>query len=77
MSNYLNFTFWINESEMTDLEKEKYPKYKTTQGYLKTISQKEGWSNMWGNLNDEDKKEFISLPNFDSAIFEEITGIKV
>ena len=76
MANGLNFTFWIHENEMSDAEKEKFPFYKTTGGYLKAIPFKEGWTNFWGNLSDDDKKEFTSLPNFDPAKFELITGIK-
>ena len=77
MSNNLNFTFWVYERDMTNSEKEKFPSYKTTGGYLKSIPHKEGWANFWGNLDESDKKEFTSLPNFDSAKFESITGIKV
>lgn len=77
MNNLLNFTFWIYPSEMSEKEKQDNPKYETTEGYLKTISYKEGWDNMWGNLSDKDKSEFTSLPNFDSSIFESITGIKI
>jgi hypothetical protein len=73
----LHFTFWIDESEMSAAEKEKYPSHKTTGGYLKNIPIKEGWANFWGNLQDSDKKEFTSLPNFDSKKFESLTGIKI
>ena len=76
MANGLNFNFWVWESEMNDSEKEKFHSYKTTGGYLKTIPYKEGWANFWGNLSDENKKVFTSLPNFDPAKFEYITGIK-
>jgi len=72
----LNFNFWVRENEMNDSEKEKYPSYKTTGGYLKTIPYKEGWANFWGNLSDENKKVFTSLPNFDPDKFKYITGIK-
>ena len=47
------------------------------EGYLKTIPMKEAWANAWNNWTDENKKVFTSLPNFDAAIFEKITGIKV
>jgi Pentapeptide repeats (8 copies) len=77
MSNYLNFNFWINSSEMSEDEKKQYPKHEKTGGYLKRIEYKEGWANMWGNLSDIDKSEFTKLPNFDSKIFESITGIKI
>ena len=72
----LDPTIWVPMSIMTDEEKSNYPKYETTEGYLKTIGLKEAWKNMWGNLSDSDKAVFTSLPNFDANIFEEITGIK-
>ncbi len=73
----LNFTFRVYANEMTDQEKLDNPKYETTEGYLKTISYKEGWANFWGNLNETDKKIFTNIENFDKDIFEEITGIKI
>jgi len=75
--NSIDPTIWVRESIMTDKEKLDNPKYKTTEGYLKTITMKEAWINMWGNMTDENKKIFTTLPNFDSDIFFEITGIKL
>ena len=77
MAEYLNFTFWIPFSQMSEEEKKNNPKAETTEGYLKTISHKEGWANMWGNLTAESKKVFLDLPNFDAKKFKEITGIDV
>lgn len=31
---------------------------------------------MWDKLTDKEKAEVVKIPNFDSEIFEEITGIK-
>jgi hypothetical protein len=70
-------TIWVPMSMMTDEEKKAYPKYETTEGYLKTIPMKEAWANFWHNLSDSKKKLFTSLENFDPEIFEEITGIKI
>ena len=72
----LENTFWIESSMMTEIEKQDYPSHKTTGGYLKTITLKEAWGNLWGNLDDALKNVFLSLPNFDANKFEEITGIK-
>lgn len=77
MLNGLSFTFWINASEMNEQEKKANPKYETTEGYLKTIPHNKGWANFWGNLSDEDKKEFTSLPNFDASTFFKCTGIQL
>ena len=71
-------TVWINEKYMTDSEKEENPTWERTGGYLKIIEatnkDKQKW---WDNLDDEDKEEIKSLPNFDKEIFKEITGIEV
>jgi hypothetical protein len=44
---------------------------------LVTYDYKEAWKNFWNLISDDRKQEFLNLPNFDSEIFEEITGIKV
>jgi hypothetical protein len=68
---------WIPENRMTDEEKEKFPAYKTADGYVKDIPFKEAFINAWHNWNANARKEFTSLPNFDAAIFFEITGVKI
>jgi PPE-repeat protein len=73
----VNTKIWIESWQMTDEEKEKHPSHKTCEGYLRDIPFKEAFSNMWHNLNEEDKKAFTSLPNFDSEIFEQITSVKI
>lgn len=70
-------TIWVPSSIMTDKEKVGHPKHETTEGYLKTISLKEAWANMWGNLSGSDKKIFMDLEHFDAEKFESITGIKI
>ena len=67
---------WVQSNIMTDAEKENNKSHEITGGYLKIISLKDAWANLWGNLTDENKAVFTSLENFDAAIFEEITGIK-
>ena len=74
--NYEN-NWWIYSQNMTDEEKATHPEYTTTGGYLKTVSFKEACKIMWDKLTDEEKAEVTKIPNFDSKIFEEITGIKV
>ena len=73
----LKITVWIYEKNMNDEEKEQYPTYKTTGGYLKKFTYKEAWKNMWNNITNEEKEEIKNIPNFDKDKFEEITGIKV
>ena len=71
-------TVWINEKYMTDSEKEENPTWERTGGYLKTIEvtdeDRQAW---WDNLDDEEREEVMSLPNFDKEIFKKITGIEV
>ena len=71
-------TIWIYSSGMTDSEKEKYPTWECTGGYLKTIyvtkKDKQKW---WDELDDTEREAVMSLPNFDKEIFKEITGIEV
>ena len=70
-------TLWVCEENMTEEEKEKYPSYETTGGYLKTISHKEAYKIMWEKLSHREKNEIQRIPNFDARIFQEITGIDV
>ena len=71
-------TEWITEEQMTQIEKEKNPHYKTTQrGYLKTNDYKEASKRWWEGLNEEEKGLIKELPNFDKDVFREITGIEI
>ena len=72
---YLNK--WIRESEMTKQEKTKHPGSSAIGGYLKTFSYKEAWVNFWKETDEENRKKFLALPNFDAQIFKDITGIDV
>jgi len=62
---------------MTDKEKIDYPYYVTTDGYVRNIPYKEAFANSWNNWNDKVRQYFKDLPNFDAAIFFDITGIQV
>jgi hypothetical protein len=70
-------TKWIQKHQMTSQELEAHPEQKTLDGYLKTSPYKQAWAEAWKTATDEDKRRLKALPNFDAAIFEEITGIKV
>lgn len=69
------YSDFINESNMTDEEKENHPEYKTIGGYVKTfVATKENKEKWWNEL-DEDKKDIIkALPNFDFDKFRECVG---
>jgi hypothetical protein len=73
----VNTKMWIYPNSMTEEEKQKYPSYKTCDGYLKDIPFKEAFQNQWHNWSEENRNAFKILPNFDAIIFEEITGVKV
>lgn len=68
---------WIPESEMTDEEKNNESDYSVRGGYLKEYSYENAWSNFWRDTDEENKKTFLNLPNFDSEVFKEITGIDI
>ena len=68
---------WVYEKDMTDEEKEAYPTYKTTGGYLKVLDESECGQIWWDSLSERQKNIIKSIPNFDAEIFEQCTGIKV
>jgi hypothetical protein len=72
---FVDLTEWIPESEMTDKEKEAFPSYVTTGGYLKCYpSLKAAYIEAWENADKEDREKTFKLPNFDPVVFEEIFG---
>ena len=74
--NEFYITKWISEDEMTDEEKKADPNFYVRQGYLKIFTYKEAWANFWKYTDEENRKKFLALPNFDWTVFTEITGIE-
>ena len=71
----ISLTSWVSKSEMTDKEKEAYPSYVTTGGYLKVYScLKAAYIEAWEKADKEDRDKTFKLPNFDPVVFEEIFG---
>lgn len=68
---------WIPLTDMSDDEKEKYPSCKTTGGYLKVLDNRKAAQDFWNGLSECDKQKIYDLPNFDSEIFKQCTGIEV
>ena len=68
---------WVCEEDMTDEEKETYPTYKTTGGYLKVLDESECGQIWWDSLTDDKKNIIKSIPNFDAEIFKQCTWIDV
>jgi len=66
---------WFDD--MTDEEKAAHPEAKTTGGYLKVSDNSKRAVIWWRGLSDDQKNIISAIPNFDKAIFKEITGIDV
>ena len=63
--------------DMTDEEEAAHPEAETTGGYLKILDNSECAVIWWRGLSDRQKAIITAIPNFDKAIFKEITGIDV
>ena len=63
--------------DMTDEEKAEHPEAETTGGYLKELDNSECALIWWRGLSDGQKAVIKAIPNFDKAIFKEITGIDI
>lgn len=72
-----NVLEWIWSDDMTDEEKTAHPEHQVTGGFLKHIEKETGRQMWWDGLSDYEKEIVLNLPNFDKAIFKEITGIDV
>ena len=68
---------WIYSYNMTDEEKVAHPTHETTGGYLKVLDEDECGQLWWGSLSEHEKNIIKAIPNFDAAIFEQCTGIKI
>ena len=72
-----NVLSWIWSEDMTDEEKAEHPEHQVTGGFLKQIEKETGRQMWWDALSDKEKEIILNIPNFDRAIFKEITGIEV
>ena len=68
---------WIYSDNMSDEEKANNPSHTTTGGYLKKQDFKYCWKKAWEGFSEDQKNIILNAPNFDAAVFEEITGVKV
>ena len=66
---------WVWDGDMTDEEKEAHPEYKTTGGFLKVLDTSDCCVRWWESLDEYQRYIIRSIPNFDAAIFKQITGI--
>ena len=63
---------WVRESLMSEKEKENFPSYKTTGGFLRKTDRYD-----WRYLSEDDKAFIKSLPNFDDEVFKQISGVSL
>ena len=68
---------YVYLSDMTDDEKAAHPEAEATGCYLKERTTADNAQKWWAGLSADDRNIIFSLPNFDAAIFKEITGIDV
>ena len=68
---------YVYLSDMTDEEKAAHPEAETTGGYLRKRTTADNARKLWAGLSADDQNVILSLPNFDAAIFKEITGVDV
>ena len=72
---FFSLTEWIEESAMTEDEKQANPSYSDIGGYLRVMEYKEAWKQSWDNADPENRELVRKLPNFNAEVFFEITGI--
>ena len=73
---YFDFTVWVSHDTATDEEKEAHKiDIETCGGFTKAISYKEAFRIAWNKASKEEHKKLLKLPNWDNAIFKEISGI--
>ena len=73
----ININIWVCWGDMTDGEKKNNKDAYVTNGYLKTKTYKEALKESFEKATKEDIKLLKKLPNFNSVVFEEITGIRI
>ena len=74
---FFDLTEWVKLCDMTNKEKTDNKTCETTGGYLKVYEYKEAWKIAWNKATSEDKQLLYDLPNFDSEVFKEISGIDI
>jgi hypothetical protein len=72
---YVYLTEWVESKNMSDKEKEAYPSYITTGGYLKCYSSlKHAFIESWEKASKEDREKTFKLPNYNRQVFIEVFG---
>ena len=73
----LPVSMWIKKENMTYKEKLNVSGWSEMGGYLKTMPYKDAWAEGCKNASKEFKTWVKNLPNFNSELFEKITGINL
>ena len=70
---------WVPQSDMTEAEKSDHPQHKHIGGYLRKheLPYTESFPLAWSKMDDDERKRWTSLPNFDADKFLQITGVDV
>lgn len=74
---YFDLTVWVYSDSMTDVEKEDHPHHEVNGGYLKQLDYKSAFKSAYESATEEEKQQLLNLPNFDSDVFKEISGVDV
>ena len=72
---YFSSVKWIDESEMSDVEKQENPSFSCTGGYVKKYDYKEAFTKSVTEASKEDRDLIRALPNFSNEKFLEISGV--
>ena len=73
---WFDTTVWVSHDTATDAEKKQHKKeIEVMGGFLKEIDYKEAFKLSYKKASKEDREKLFKLPNFDPAIFKEISGI--
>jgi hypothetical protein len=70
-------TKWVDFENMTEEQQKEDADAYFRGGYLKKFTYKEAWLNAYKEASKEDIELLKALPNFDSEVFKEITGIRI
>ena len=75
---YFEITAFISFDSATDQQRiDNKTSIETCGGFVHTLTYKEAWKRAYDNASDEDRIKAKNLPNFDSDIFFEITGLRL
>ena len=68
---------WIDLDHLTPEDEMLFPNRKTLGGGLRHYGFNDACQRMWREMTPEERESVLAIPNFDPAIFKEITGIDV